>query len=205
MKYFYITLLILSFNVIQASIYSNLKQNVLSLLQRASEDKELGYNKAETTRGPVRYFQYKKQEDARDAKSAQNKATILKKVRTHEENLNIGKDMPSSKLTATVDKKIGREYYHMDPVLNELKRRSQSFRRQASEEEAVSSDSSLDMKFWMDEWDEHWMQKKFEALNSSEPRGDVVNMVAASKYTQLFKKSMNTQKISYHLKNNLCR
>uniref|UniRef100_A0A2A4JV99 Uncharacterized protein n=1 Tax=Heliothis virescens TaxID=7102 RepID=A0A2A4JV99_HELVI len=180
MKYLYTVVLILFLNAIKASVYTNLKDNVLAMLEASKRD-------TETVKGPshsMRYFQNKKREDARDKKSAQNKATVLKKVRTHEETLNVGKDMPSSKMTGSIDKRIGREYFHMDPVLNELRRRrglanSINLRRNDDDEDEMQSSSDLEMKFWLDEWDEHWMQKKFEALNSTQPRGDVVNMAAA--------------------------
>ncbi|KAJ8723697.1 hypothetical protein PYW07_007677 [Mythimna separata] len=68
----------------------------------------------------------------------------------------------------------------MDPVLNELRRRAEEVkRRRGSSSESESSSTDSEEQFWKDQWDEHWMQKKFEALNSSLLRGDVVNMAAA--------------------------
>ncbi|XP_022817906.1 uncharacterized protein LOC111350519 [Spodoptera litura] len=39
--------------------------------------------------------------------------------------------------------------------------------------------SSSTQERWPEEWDDHWMQKKLEALNSSQVRGDVINMAGA--------------------------
>ncbi|XP_063895834.1 uncharacterized protein LOC110382798 [Helicoverpa armigera] len=186
MRYLYIFLLILSLSAIKGSVYTNLKDNVLRNAAMLDESKkDTGASKSPT--GSMRYYQNKKQQDEKDKKSAQNKATVLKKVRTHEDTLNLGKDI-ASKMTENIDKRIAKEYFLMDPVLNELRHRryrglakSKDFRRHKKqvEEEEPQTSSDLEMKFWLDEWDEHWMQKKFEALNSSQPRGDVVNMAAA--------------------------
>ncbi|KAL4703577.1 hypothetical protein ACJJTC_006963 [Scirpophaga incertulas] len=39
--------------------------------------------------------------------------------------------------------------------------------------------SSLEMTQWKDSWKELWIKKKFEAINSSNPQGDTVNMLEA--------------------------
>lgn len=180
MHYIHSVLFVLSLNAIHASIYSNLNVDVISLLDELQGGKgDITPNRRDT----MRYFHNKKQEDAKDRKSAQNKAHVLKNVRTHEQNLNTGKDLPSSKFTG-IQAKIGREYFHMDPVLNELRHRRIGIERRRGTSDDSSSSSSEE-QFWMDQWDQHWMQKKFEALNSTLPRGDVVNMVAASKYNLL--------------------
>lgn len=75
--------------------------------------------------------------------------------------------------------------YHLGPdVLNNI-RRNQNYRRRAisdTSDSENSESSSLDMKDWKTEYKELWLKKKIEALNQSEPLGDVVNMVAARKY-----------------------
>lgn len=178
MHYFHLTLLVLSLNAIHASIYSVLKQNVISLLDGLQADRR---DLTPERRGTMRGFHHnKKQQDAKDKKSAQSKAHVLKSVRTHEQNLNVGRDVAYSKFAGSQDK-IRKEYFHMDPVLNELRRREAAVKRRTGSSD--DDESSLeDEQFWMDQWNEHWMQKKFEALNSTQLRGDVVNMVAASKY-----------------------
>ncbi|KAJ2938500.1 hypothetical protein O0L34_g12995 [Tuta absoluta] len=99
---------------------------------------------------------------------------------------------------------IGIKYFHMDPVLNALRRRSdlkshlhpsaetnlrydildKNLRRSEKKDGTSSSDSgssSLEMKDFKDEFRELWLHKKFEALNKSKnlDGGDNVNMVAA--------------------------
>uniref|UniRef100_A0A2A4JU39 Uncharacterized protein n=1 Tax=Heliothis virescens TaxID=7102 RepID=A0A2A4JU39_HELVI len=173
MKYFYISL-ILSLNSFQALAKTNSKDDLS--LEDGAKDHAIKGNKISKEPSVLRYFNYNSRQDE-DNKSAKRKMNIVQNVRKHENNLNIGRDLPPSRLTETVDRRTGREFFHMDPVLNELKRRrSLNFRRQGSD---YHDSSEMEMKFWMDEWDEHWMQKKFEALNATQPRGDVVNMVAA--------------------------
>ncbi|KAJ8714222.1 hypothetical protein PYW08_007842 [Mythimna loreyi] len=179
MHYFHLTFLVLFLNAIasQASIYSVLKENFASLLDGFHADQK---EYSPQRRDSMRVFHHSsKQDDAKDKKSAQSKANVLKSVRTHEQKLKIGRDMPTSKFTGRHDK-IGSSHFHMDPVLNELRRREVAAkRRQGSSDEEGSSSTDTEEQFWKDQWDEHWMQKKFEALNSSLLRGDVVNMAAA--------------------------
>ncbi|XP_013192078.2 uncharacterized protein LOC106136165 [Amyelois transitella] len=52
-------------------------------------------------------------------------------------------------------------------------------KKSSSDSKDRSSSSSLEMLNWKNEWREHWIQKKFEAINSSYLPGDQVNMVAA--------------------------
>ncbi|XP_075982812.1 uncharacterized protein LOC142981042 [Anticarsia gemmatalis] len=173
-----LTILLICVSVVKSSIYSDLKHNVLTFLQRANDDYEIPTHLRE-----IRH----KQEDAIDAKQAQNKAKILKKARNFEERLNHGKDIPSSKLAG--DPKIRKEHYHMDAVLNQLKRRrfprlperrfSKRLTLTTFDNESDSTSSSFEMKDWKDEITEKWMQKKLEAINSTGPTADVVNMVAA--------------------------
>lgn len=58
-------------------------------------------------------------------------------------------------------------------------------RKDTDSDSSDSSSSSLEMKNWKDEWREHWLKKKLEAINSSVPKGDMVNMVAASKILRI--------------------
>ncbi|KAI5642807.1 RNAse P rpr2/Rpp21/SNM1 subunit domain-containing protein [Phthorimaea operculella] len=95
---------------------------------------------------------------------------------------------------------VGVNFFHMDPVLNALRRQSKlndppvetNLRydfadenlRRSIHDSASSSDtasSSVEMKNFKDEFREVWLHKKFEALNKSQIRegGDNVNMLAA--------------------------
>nr|XP_021199166.2 uncharacterized protein LOC110382799 [Helicoverpa armigera] len=172
MKYFYISL------ILYLAFVETKSKNDHSLVDLTKNNEKEG-NTISKGRDVLRHVKHN-HHDAKDRKLAKRKMNIVKNIRKHEDNLNIGLDLAPSKLTETVDKRIGRGYFHMDPVFNALKRRrSENFRRRASESEVVDDDSSEMERYWMDEWDENWMQKKFEALNSTLPRGDVINMVAA--------------------------
>ncbi|CAG9789491.1 unnamed protein product [Diatraea saccharalis] len=70
---------------------------------------------------------------------------------------------------------IPKKAYIKDPVLNFLSRRTKAKSLTGSSSES----SSLEVQEWKDSWKEYWLEKKFEAINSSVPRGDVVNMLSA--------------------------
>ncbi|CAH2044632.1 unnamed protein product, partial [Iphiclides podalirius] len=67
--------------------------------------------------------------------------------------------------------------YQKDPVMNLWARRKSKYASTSTE--YVSSSSSLELYPWKEEWKNIWLKKKLEALNSSVPSGDTVNMVAA--------------------------
>ncbi|XP_068619273.1 uncharacterized protein [Battus philenor] len=65
--------------------------------------------------------------------------------------------------------------FRKDPVMNMMLRG----RRKLSDTDYASSSSSIELQHWKDEWKDVWLVKKLEALNSSVPVGDTVNMAAA--------------------------
>lgn len=69
--------------------------------------------------------------------------------------------------------------YQKDPVLNMWARRKSRY----DDTDYASSSSSLELYHWKEEWRNVWLKKKLEALNSSVPAGDTVNMAAARKPT----------------------
>ncbi|XP_030033598.2 uncharacterized protein LOC115449845 [Manduca sexta] len=176
MKYIlHLFILIFYISRIQSSIYTDIKENVLSFLQRAiDQNDEEEYIKPRTYQSEnKRYFNI--QRDLKDAKIAKDKAKVLKKLKNQEENIKIKHELA---IPDHQEIKIAKEHYHMDPVLNLFKRRSdKDLRRKAVDSD--DSSSSLELKPWKDEWREHWIQKKFEAVNASAHRGETVNMVAA--------------------------
>ncbi|CAG4957099.1 unnamed protein product [Colias eurytheme] len=104
------------------------------------------------------------------AKSAQHKSKVFQRFAPKKEG-----DVAPSVLK---DPDIIRQIYRRDPVLNVIRRNKDARRLNDLSTDSASS-SSLEMKNWKDEWKEHWLLKKLEAINSSIPKGDKVNMVAA--------------------------
>ncbi|XP_053613953.1 uncharacterized protein LOC128677265 [Plodia interpunctella] len=80
---------------------------------------------------------------------------------------------------ATEDKGRSR----LDPVLNFVNARKSSDKKEKGKKDEsapASSSSSLELRDWKDEWREHWIVKKFEAINNTDFQpGDTVNMAAA--------------------------
>lgn len=117
-------------------------------------------------------------EDRNDAMQARQKALVLSKAKGKEAELNELEVLGSEDLN---NRKVR---YHMDPVFNVL--RTGSLRRDASKmydddsDESVSS-SSQELGDFKEQFKDLWLQKKYEALNSSIPQGDQVNMAAARK------------------------
>ncbi|XP_053613938.1 uncharacterized protein LOC128677256 [Plodia interpunctella] len=75
-------------------------------------------------------------------------------------------------------------HFRLDPVLNFLNARKSSDHKKEhgkkDESAPASSSSSLELRDWKDEWREHWIIKKFEAINNTDFQpGDTVNMAAA--------------------------
>lgn len=78
--------------------------------------------------------------------------------------------------------KIAKEFYEIDPVLNML--RSDIKTRRAADEKKSEEDpssSSRELGNFKEQFQDLWLQKKYEALNSTIPVGDQVNMGGARK------------------------
>ncbi|XP_022818072.1 uncharacterized protein LOC111350664 [Spodoptera litura] len=97
-----------------------------------------------------------------------------KEVKSHDEEKDIEHNSAFSKTTESSHMKVDKDNYN-----NPLDRVQENMvgRRKLSDETSESSD--MDLPHWKDEWKELWIEKKFEALNSTMPRGDAVNMLAA--------------------------
>ncbi|XP_059048553.1 uncharacterized protein LOC131843814 [Achroia grisella] len=153
-------LLLVLISASQTSIYSNLKGNLQSFVQGILENKDAASNA----------ILRNKLGEKIDGKIARQKAKIVTRAKEIEVDLNgigISEARPSA----------SKERHHMDPVLNYMKRRHGSLRRTKST--SLSESSSLEQKNWKDEWKEHWIQKKLEAINATPIRGDNVNMLGA--------------------------
>lgn len=122
-------------------------------------------------------FGEKRKQDLEDANAAKRKAEVLKRLKNYEKRLNLIEDVGKVVKSPELEK----QRYRRDPVLNLVKRSNYRRARVSDSETTDSSSSSLEEPHWKDEWKQHWLQKKLEAINSSIPKGDKVNMVAASK------------------------
>ncbi|CAH0728603.1 unnamed protein product, partial [Brenthis ino] len=136
------------------------KDDLLSSILRSN--KEFDANNEETVG-------YNNNRQHKDAEVAKQKAEVLKKVKIYEKQLDALQDLDSVN-----------QRYQRDPVLNFIGRRwNRDKRSKKKPDTSYSSSSSIELKKWKDEWKDLWMQKKLEAINSSVPKGDTVNMVAA--------------------------
>jgi hypothetical protein len=144
-----------------SSLYSNVKDNVIQFIQRSLSLPDEIENKID--------FEIEKKKDSSDAETAQSKSWFLKKIRKKDK---------SSETDERKRKEEPKLRYIKDPVLNSLGRRHLHNKKISL---TVSESSSLELTEWKDDWKEHWVLKKFEAINSTAPRGDVVNMLGASK------------------------
>ncbi|XP_034834144.1 uncharacterized protein [Maniola hyperantus] len=120
----------------------------------------------------------KRIEDLKDARAAKRKSEVLKRLKVYEKRLNTAGDIKK----IIKDPDLEKQVYHKDPVLNYMKGRNfrrASKQRESSDIESDTYSSSLELPDWKEEWKQHWLQKKLEAINSSMPKGDIVNMVAA--------------------------
>lgn len=169
MQFIHIWLILFYLGSSQSSVYTNIRETVQSILSSARDESDSPEREPTDKLNSLRYFRQQSSEAA-DNLQAQNKASILRIARTKEHRLNNGRDIPPNRQSG--DPRIGKEYYHMDPVLNHVKRRS----RISSEK----TSSSLEMDDWKDQFNNEWLQKKIEAVNSTRYEGDQVNMVAAS-------------------------
>lgn len=165
-----------------SSVYKNIKEDVLSFLKRSYDDDKPRFQ-IETNNARKEKNALKRQPNLFQ------KAMMLKKKskKEYEIQKRSRKELEArekAKREARLDntKTIGKGHYQLDPVLNFVKRRD--FRRRIIDSSSTddSSSSSVEMQNWKDEWKEHWIQKKFEAINSTVEKNDVVNMVAASEY-----------------------
>lgn len=165
----------------QSSIYTKVRDDVISFLQRSIAN----YGKNTDQNTPSVVFKNDQRKAAghnkisnlnSDVKIAHEKARALKRIKGVRSRM--GKDDPLNQLA---DENTGAERYKKDPVLNFWARRSAGHRNAWGD----ASSSSLELQNWKDEWREHWIQKKYEAINSTPLNGDTVNMLAASEYDQL--------------------
>ncbi|MFB9840646.1 hypothetical protein, partial [Actinoallomurus acaciae] len=145
---------------------SDVKDNVLTFIQQS-----IGNYKSDYEENTALKNGYKINDGHADVKQANAKARIVKKYK--------GKNQESSQKgldhwqLRAKDTERGR--YRIDPVLNFLSRRAKA----PIDDGTSFSSSSRELQDWKDEWREHWIQKKYEAINSSMPAGDAVNMLAA--------------------------
>lgn len=180
------------------SDYSDLRRNLISHIRRYQSRKHFGIsddyfnNEAESKYGP--WVQEKEvmrarpgnkdddnnideneTEDRNDVMKAHEKALVLSKAKGKEAELN------ELKVLAGGDLNNRKVRYHMDPVFDVL--RTVNLRRAFSDESSGpdSESSSRELGDFKDQFKELWLQKKYEALNSSPPQGDQVNMAAARK------------------------
>lgn len=113
-----------------------------------------------------------------DAELAQKKAEVIQKAKQYEKQFD-------EIMSRMVLEPANTQRYRRDPVLNMIRRRHKLTRRKKTSSvstDTVSSSSSLEIPKWKEEWKEHWLHKKLDAINHSLPKGDMVNMVAASKF-----------------------
>ncbi|XP_035449694.2 uncharacterized protein LOC118275733 [Spodoptera frugiperda] len=170
MRYFYLTILILTQSVIHAAIFPNLKTNVLET-----------WNEDDKTRTDVqkamRHFQNNKGENI------QQKNLIQNKELKNDQNIDVYLDLLASKLAENDRRRASRKNFYGHPIFNELKnKRLRSLRRQRLSKDDLFGDSSTNTKErerGNKEMEEAWLLKKMQALNSSTIRGDVANMAAA--------------------------
>ncbi|CAG9565675.1 unnamed protein product [Danaus chrysippus] len=111
----------------------------------------------------------------KDAELAQKKAEVIQRAKAYEKQFD-------ELLSRMVLEPENTQRYRRDPVLNMIRRRHKLTRRKKDSSvstDTVSSSSSLEIPKWKEEWKEHWLHKKLDAINHSLPKGDIVNMVAA--------------------------
>ncbi|XP_050354481.1 uncharacterized protein LOC126776214 [Nymphalis io] len=109
---------------------------------------------------------------------------MYKKLNEHPKYTGDKKIIKNDELKSIYDKhnlNSDKQRYLRNSIRNYEKKRSKydGRRAESSDTTSDSASSSIEMKNWKDEWKEHWLQKKLEAINSSIPKGDKVNMIAA--------------------------
>ncbi|XP_050682067.1 uncharacterized protein LOC126977341 [Leptidea sinapis] len=110
------------------------------------------------------------QTSAEDIKVARSKANLIRSLKTKkysDEHLPALPKIPKYEM-----QKLGRD-------LNLPWGRNGRRKAYSNDESDSVSSSSIEGQNWKDEWKEHWLMKKLEAINSTLPKGDTVNMVAA--------------------------
>lgn len=155
-----------------------------SRVKKEHGDKLIAVLKKPLSKDKIAFAANKKAKDKHDVMVAKNKAKIVHRARDFERNLNDVGDIVDKFLA---NKKSDKEAYRIDPVLNVLRRAKTDTRRAKNDEEdyskwSDSTSSSQELKDWKYEWNEQWMKKKLEALNTTRTKGDFVNMVAASEF-----------------------
>lgn len=189
MQYRYLTLLVVSLNFTHGIDIPNIIEKFTSILH---------FNQAERSENSIiqglkKYFLNDNQDES-DKEPPDNEPLI--------KDLAL-RSMPS-KLTGIGSKaKKIKTPSPATPLPSSLKNR----RLWQSKKKGTPSSSSSEveeLEFFMDDWREKRLLLKFEALNSTEPRGDVVNMKSASKYTitnsYVFINFCFLQSYSQHLK-----
>ncbi|XP_026753177.3 uncharacterized protein LOC113513384 [Galleria mellonella] len=149
---FHNVLLLILISASHTTLNSNLKENVISFLQGSQDNKHTIYDVSN-----------KEHDNKIDKRIPKQTANVIR--------VNEFKNLNDLGISKTKDK-ASRKRYHIDSLLNYLKRRAGSSRVLST---SNSESSSRELK----DWKEHWIQKKFEAANATPIRGDDVNMVAA--------------------------
>lgn len=168
--------------------FNNLRQSLIAQIQRYSSRKHSDYSldkygpwvqekevlrahpeDAENGSNEKPYV-----EDRNDVMMAHEKALVLSKAK--------GKEAELNELNVLANGDLNKVRYHMDPVFDVL--RSGRLRRNFEDEQVSSSDtdsSTAEKDDFKEQFKNQWLKKKYEALNSTIPPGDDVNMVAARK------------------------
>lgn len=120
-----------------------------------------------------------------DKHLVRNDRKVRKKLRQHENpNKKIRKHSseepdPILNIPMGGSGHIAQEYFEIDPILNML--RSNIHTRRQSSNDSSSDSSSQELGNFREQFKAMWLGKKFEALNSTVPEGDQVNMGGARK------------------------
>ena len=161
MHYYCLTLLILYLSATVGNDVTNLKDNLLKILN-SNEAANEG-NAIPILEGLKKFFADEKQDDYNDNDAVKHKGLVRR-------------NMPL-KLTGaeSKDEKI-------KTLLPKLLKNRRLWQRKKAKDSSSSSSEVEEMQIFFDDWGEKRLKKKFEALNSTHHRGDVVNMKSASKY-----------------------
>ncbi|KAJ8714223.1 hypothetical protein PYW08_007843 [Mythimna loreyi] len=162
-------LFVLSCNALRRSVLTNLKENDRTIKDALRSEVE---NTSVTRLEDV--SREKNQDNEKNKKSTQ------KNIKTPEKD--IPQDTtPFSKISGTttsINEKIGRSHFHLDPVFDFLQNR-RLWQKPKKERLTSSSSSELEMQFWLEDWAEKRQNQKIEAFNSTSPRKEVINMKMA--------------------------
>ncbi|CAH1637907.1 unnamed protein product [Spodoptera littoralis] len=141
----------------------------------------------------IRHLQNLKRSDVKNDKL---KVSTLERTAKSHENVTTTSNGPGVPVTKLPDKilhkikgRVAAKHLHGNHTSHHRKHKKSGshktkndkpkpgFRARDSSYSYTSSSSTQER--WPEEWDHHWMQKKLEALNSSQVRGDVINMAGA--------------------------